>query len=125
MNYKYVFLALFGTLLVILVSSVPDSSLSGKASLGRQVITNFAHVPVYALLTFLWLKSFVRTRFGKSYFVIKWSVLAGLVFFAIFDEIHQSFIPGRSASLMDVGLDLIGILCGLGALKISRGDSAL
>lgn len=34
-------------------------------------------------------------------------ILAGLVLFAISDEIHQSFVPGRTASLMDIGLDLL------------------
>ena len=125
MNRKYVFLALFGTLVEILVSSVPGNSLLGKASLGRQVITNLAHVPIYALLSFLWFKSLASTRSGKSYFVIKWSILVGLVVFAIFDEIHQSFVPGRSASFMDLTLDFIGIFCGLGALRISRRNRSV
>ncbi len=41
------------------------------------------------------------------------SVLAGLVLFAVSDEIHQSFIPGRSASGIDLGLDLLGVFFGL------------
>ena len=40
--------------------------------------------------------------------------------FAISDEFHQSFVPGRSASLMDIGLDLLGIVLGLGVFRIFR-----
>ena len=50
-------------------------------------------------------------------------VLVGLVLFAISDEFHQSFVPGRTASFMDIGLDLIGIFCGLAVLKISGSSS--
>jgi VanZ family protein len=38
--------------------------------------------------------------------------------FAVSDEIHQSFVPGRTASFMDIGLDLIGILFGLWVFKL-------
>ena len=41
-------------------------------------------------------------------------ILMGLVLFAVSDEIHQSFIPGRTASYMDIGLNMVGILFGLG-----------
>ncbi len=37
------------------------------------------------------------------------------------DEIHQTFVPGRSGSLRDVLLDGAGILAGILILKISDG----
>ena len=39
-----------------------------------------------------------------------------VLLFAMSDEFHQSFVPGRGASLIDVGIDLLGgvIGCGLG-----------
>ena len=30
------------------------------------------------------------------------------VFFALTDEFHQSFVPGRNASLVDIGIDAVG-----------------
>ncbi len=45
-------------------------------------------------------------------------MLAGLVFFAVSDEIHQSFVLGRTASFMDIGLDVIGIFLGFLAFKM-------
>ena len=99
------------------MSSIPDKTLWSSGSLSEQIISNLAHIPVYALLTFLWLKSFAKAESKNS--IIAFSlILAGMVFFAISDEIHQSFVPGRTASFMDIGLYLIGILFGLWVFKI-------
>lgn len=118
MNYKYAFLGLLLTLLIAYMSSIPDWSFSSNGSLSEKIISNFAHIPAYAVLTFLWLKSFKITRFGSRHNLISFLIFLGLIVFAISDEIHQSFVPGRSASFMDIGLDLLGILLGLGAFVI-------
>lgn len=34
------------------------------------------------------------------------------IFYAVTDEIHQYFVPGRSCRFFDVGVDSLGILCG-------------
>ncbi|MBN1841424.1 MAG: VanZ family protein [Deltaproteobacteria bacterium] len=120
MNFKYLLLSLLITSLIVWLSSIPDRSLPGSGSLSKQIICNLAHIPAHALLTLLWLKSFVGTRLGKHSFEVNSLVLVGLVLFAISDEFHQSFVPGRTASFMDIGLDLIGILCGLAVLKALR-----
>ena len=35
------------------------------------------------------------------------------VVYAVSDEYHQSFIPGRSATVMDVGIDSVGAIIGV------------
>lgn len=73
-------------------------------------LQNTLHVPLYATLQILWLRAL--TRFGWT---IKKTVLAGLLLafgYSILDEIHQGFVPGRYASIMDVGLNLMGCLLG-------------
>ncbi len=40
------------------------------------------------------------------------SLLFG-AFYATTDEIHQYFVPGRSARLFDVGIDTLGVLTGI------------
>ena len=120
MSYKYLLLAVLITLFIVYISSIPDRSLPGSGSLSKQIISNLAHIPAYALLTLLWLKSFVGTRLGKHSFVVNSLVLVGLVLFAISDEFHQSFVPGRTSSFMDIGLDLLGIVFGFGAFKVFR-----
>jgi len=117
MNYKYLALAIFSTLLIICMSSIPDKTMWGSGSLSEQIISNLAHIPAYALLTFLWLKSFAGTE-SKNNMIVFSLILSGLILFAISDEIHQSFVPGRTASLMDIGLDLIGTALGLWLFKM-------
>lgn len=98
------------------VSSIPDQFLWGNRAMYVQIIANLAHIPAYALLTFLCLKSFVGSA-SKNHIILSFFILAGLALFAISDEFHQSFVPGRSASFMDIGLDLIGIFLGSGVFR--------
>ena len=99
------------------MSSIPDKTIWASGSLSEQIISNLAHIPAYALLTFLWLKSFAGAT-SKNNIIAFSLILLSLVLFAVSDEIHQSFVPGRTASFMDIGLDFIGILFGLWAVKI-------
>ena len=62
LKYKYASLALLNTVLIIYASSIPDHALLGDDSLTEQIISNLAHIPAYALLTFLWLKTFERKK---------------------------------------------------------------
>ena len=41
------------------------------------------------------------------------STMGCALLFALSDELHQSFVPGRSARLIDVGIDLLGAVLGL------------
>ena len=114
MNYKYASLALLSTLLSIYMSSIPDKSLWGGGSLIKEIISNLAHIPAYGLLTFLWLKAFDKRKSSRQALIVNTLILMGMLFFAISDEIHQSFVPGRTVSCMDMGLNIVGILFGLG-----------
>lgn len=40
-----------------------------------------------------------------------WITLPVCYGYAVFDEIHQFFVPGRGASFFDTVLDLIGVIC--------------
>jgi len=95
--------------LVVYGSSIPDFTVPGISSRADQVFSNFVHIPVFALITFLWLNSFNASKeaFGKTLII-----LLGIVMFAISDEVHQSMVPGRTASILDIGLDMIGIIIG-------------
>ena len=120
MDLKYAIFAAASTLLIIYVSSIPQQSFSGTGSLSEQIISNLLHIPAFAVLTFFWLKSFRRERYEKRYLLSNSLILLGVFLFAISDEIHQSFVPGRTASLMDIGLNVLGILLGLGAFAVLK-----
>jgi VanZ family protein len=113
LNYLYAILAILWAGLIVYTSSIPSQSFPGSGSIPEQIISNLAHIPEYAILTFLWLKTFLSRDFKGKYGLM----LIGLTAFAILDEIHQSFVPGRSASCIDIGLDVIGIFFGFKSVK--------
>lgn len=68
---------------------------------------------------FLLLKSFHLMEYAFLAFLLsfailkkKWVVIFSYLY-AISDEIHQSFTPGRSPRFQDTLIDLIGILIGI------------
>lgn len=66
------------------------------------MIRKSAHFIEYCILGLL------LNRTGMHAFLI----IGFLTGFASLDEYHQSFVPGRSAAITDVGIDLAGGLCG-------------
>lgn len=68
------------------------------------ILKKSAHILEYAVLFYL-LSRALRGR--KNAFWI--SLVFGLVY-AVLDEFHQSFVPGRSSRVYDVGFDLAGML---------------
>lgn len=72
------------------------------------------HIPLYGVLSILLLFSItpnktIRTQQinRRNHFLVAGLIALGV---AIADEYHQSFISGRTASINDVVLDLIGIV---------------
>ena len=108
-SYKFAFLSIIATSFVIYMSSLPDRSYLGVGSATEQIISNLAHIPAFALLSLLWIKTINLN--GKGSFSNLF-VLSGLALFAVSTEFLQSFVPGRMASFMDFGLNIMGILLG-------------
>ncbi len=40
--------------------------------------------------------------------------------YAILDEIHQAFVPGRSCEIRDMCIDTVGLLIGMMLMKVIR-----
>jgi hypothetical protein len=89
------------------------------------------HIPLYGILTFLLVLSFMPLKFNfinssnssnpsnpinpsnpsnpmnpKAHFLLPGGIA---LIVAIADEIHQAYVPGRDASITDVLLDMAGI----------------
>lgn len=77
----------------------------------QPIVRKTAHFSIYALLGF-WIINFALTYRGSDYKKVLWSWIFGTVY-AITDEIHQLFIPGRSGEIRDVCIDLLGVLTGI------------
>lgn len=75
------------------------------------VIRKSAHIFSYFVLSIL---SFIMvyTHKGSINLSIKYSFIISILY-AISDEIHQLFIPGRSGMIQDVFIDCIGVILGI------------
>ncbi len=71
-----------------------------------------AHVGAYALLGFLFFRLFQSTSILKS--AVRLVILSALAssLYGISDEIHQHFVPSRTADIMDVMADVTGSFLG-------------
>jgi len=81
------------------------------------VLRKCAHMTVYALLAVACVRGLAhhglppRAQLGGA------ALVAAL--YAISDEFHQTFVPGRSGAPRDVAIDLVGIAAGLALLHRS------
>ncbi len=80
-------------------------------------IKKSAHVAAYGLLAALLWRALRQERrtIGQAALL----ALAITAAYAISDELHQSFVPGRNASLLDLGFDMAGAILAL-ALLVRR-----
>jgi VanZ family protein len=94
-------------LIIFSLSSIPSQTLPDFGS-HDLLVKKFGHAAGYALLA----SSF---RWGLGRYELKTIALAWLlaVVYAASDELHQAFVPGRMASLVDVGIDAGGAVIGL------------
>lgn len=78
-------------------------------------VRKLAHLFLYMVTSILILNAFKMTNIG----VDKASIitLAICILYASIDEIHQSFIPGRSGEFRDVLIDTFGALLGIGIYR--------
>jgi VanZ family protein len=96
---------------IFALSSVP--SLSSGLGFWDLVLRKCAHTTEYAILAVLLLRAT-----GSA-----WWALALTVAYAGTDELHQTLVRGRHGSPVDVGIDAVGALVGLGAVRWWRSRS--
>ena len=104
----YLLLSLFYMGLIFYLSSLPGSALGPDTPVWR-LLSNLAHIPLFGGLGVCLAMTF-RQWTWRSRAVGTLGV--GLAY-ALFDEVHQGFVPGRTMSISDVGLDLIGVAAAL------------
>lgn len=82
-----------------------------QIDLAHLIVRKIGHMVEYAILTALWFRTLYAGRgfpFGSSALL----ALTISVAWAITDEVHQSFVPSRTGSVLDVIIDSTGaILC--------------
>ena len=99
--------------LLFTLSSIPGTSGSDGYWLADILEPNFQnalHVPLYATLQILWLRTLAKPE--RSMLMTITMALIFTCSYGIIDEFHQSFVPGRYASVLDVLLNSIGAFLG-------------
>jgi VanZ family protein len=106
---------LIGPIVRWLIPEISDEALQQTVF----VVRKGAHVTEYAVLAMLlWRALRGPNMAGASGWPKKIAMWAwtGAVLFAISDEIHQAYVPGRQGAVMDVFIDSIGAAVGLFSL---------
>ena len=107
---------------IFCTSSLPDTGSGGLLSLVPGTLKNLLHIPAYALLAVSLCLALARRRgWGTALLVLVLTFSYG-----VFDEWHQSFVPGRYVSGADLlrDQDLLR-LAQRDAAQIVRSDPAL
>lgn len=106
---KYWFPAIIYGILIFSFSSVPGENIPSLF-----IYQDIAfHVIEYAIFAFLIIRAVKAYNAGMNYQVRFLWVICAVIIYALSDELHQSFVSGRSASFVDVFYD------GLGAVIMS------
>lgn len=108
--FKYLFLS-WGSLIMI-VSSIPYLTVPVPDRLAPDKAAHFLEYMIFSCFFCLFL--FYSRKSEKRIFTL--TIL--LVAFALLDEFHQMFIPGRAFSWYDFGADFLGIISGWSILYI-------
>jgi VanZ family protein len=100
-------------IIILAASSIPSlPTLKIKAAGSIIRLDYFIHFCIYGILTFLTFLTFAdqNLKIILRKFI---TISAGLILFALIDELHQKIIPGRSFNMKDIYSNLLGISAAL------------
>ena len=83
---------------------------TGAKWLTDPVVSNLLHIPVFGVLAFVWVSSLLKLNAQRPFMLAS----AFTIGYGIILELSQVFIPGRVASVTDVGLGAVGVAVALG-----------
>lgn len=93
--------------LIFTLSSIPH--LHTELGTWDLILRKIAHMIEFGVLALLIARALRGARTGMdSPRALLWAAVASAGY-AVSDEFHQSFVPGRGASPLDVGIDACGI----------------
>ncbi len=93
-------------------SSAPPEEYAVRRTNLEHYIRKLAHFSEYLLLGFFW--ALLLGTFSGKHVLKLILTFAFPVLYAVIDEIHQYFVPGRAAAVKDVLIDSMGAFCGIG-----------
>ena len=103
---RWTFPAFFWGLVILFLTSYPKITLP---DIGISFEDKLGHLGIYFIFSFLLSRAFVKGDLRRLKNGVGKAIFLGALF-AVFDEIHQIPIPGRTGDVLDVFADIIGIL---------------
>ena len=113
MRFSRLLPAVLMMIIIFLLSAVPSKEMP-NFGLWDLIVKKGGHMTGYAILTLAYWFAF---GWNKKYW---WLMLLLTFFYACSDEFHQSFIPGRHPSSLDVGIDMVGAILGMTVMIFVR-----
>jgi VanZ family protein len=92
--------------LIFAVSGTPADRIP-KVGAWDQLVKKGGHMLAYALLTILWLRPLTARLPTRTAAFLACSIA---LLYAVSDEYHQTFVPGRNGNGVDVMIDGVGVL---------------
>jgi len=107
-----------------IIPAIRDMQEPDKTILLEEILTPIvrktAHFSIYGLLGIFTI-NYAFTYKGRSFYQKGLIAFMFCIFYAITDELHQAFIPGRSNEIRDVLIDSLGALIGIvGCIIITK-----
>ena len=95
-------------------NSYPYRVIPPNVSISDETIGRVAHIFEYAILAILTGKAILSGKKLSPRHVI--NIFLFSISYALFDEFHQNMVPERSFQFLDLGLDVVGTLLGIGII---------
>lgn len=111
MNINYSRITFLYMLFMISLSHIPQDNLSSVTNSNFSHLDSIFHLIEYTLFGFLLHQSFKEDTLLSISPI--WNTFIFGLLFAISDELHQNYVPGRNMSFVDLCFDFIGINIGL------------
>lgn len=112
------FIAFFMTELVPGFTELTDTEQTEKIESVTYFIRKSAHFCIFAGLGFLTCAALWSCDASVKRAFVLAAVIGAL--YAVSDEIHQAFVPGRACMIRDMLLDTCGVVTGAGILTLGR-----
>jgi len=138
LNKNYIVLPLLFIVFIFVLSSLPVQTITAKInSIGfvqqlkielkqyspvrlstvRVMLQNSLHVPVFGILSFLWLRFFKKKQIAYKKALLYTFLI--VLFISHLDELYQFFLPQRDASILDLFLDMLGFILGVAIFNLA------
>lgn len=104
--FKYWLPLITWAIIIIIISSIPGETLP---EIGTEFWDKLAHLFIYLIFSLLFIRALKNLPREINHLIIVYSLS---LLFALFDELHQYFIPGRDVEMPDLLSNWLGIFIG-------------